>query len=900
MFDDGNNRDYNNENNDAGSRGYLLKRKDFIGVDQEAQSHPNRFYYYRKNFDVEEIIDTCSKKLETDPNNAKALFLRGSSLFKKIQYNEAINDLNEVLSFDPSHIECLYTRGMSYSRIGEQDKAIIDFTSVLDIASDHVNAAFARAACYNAIGQFSRAIEDYNFALSMDKPSKDNKNEKRKLNSYSIDTGENSPNGSVYGTNSNNSPIFSPTLRKSVSWSLKQDNESPTSTISRDTYFGSVITASMNSPMTSSFPFPSDATDDIKRDSPVSERKEMTKTDHSESLKGTSKLAEVCHNKGYDMRKLGDFKGAVENYSKGTEVNTIITIILILLYLALEADPKYFKALFNRGFAYDKLGAYDKAISDYTAAIKIEPDNAYAYYNRGITLDRKGMLVMACDDFTKAIELQPGNADFHHNRAFCLRKLGYMQDAVNDYSISLTISPNHFKALYNRAYCFEKLDQLDDALSDYNNCLTLNPKNAHVILCSRACVYERLGLLSESLADYTQALNIGASPIPALPDRAKVYAKLGRFRNAISDLTAALEVQKDDSSLYFSRAACWKSLEQYEDAIADYTLAISYTKTLLTSSTGSQSSSIAALATYYTNRGYCWRKLEKFKESIEEYTEAINILPDSIRAYNNRAYSYAKLEMYNEAIEDYSSVIAIDPTNSHAYHNRGISLDKIGETDKAITDFTRVLELDSLNSNEQYIGNVQDIQAELMEKVKLSQKQIPKKMNEENSETNSGYNINNVEKWSKEDGNKINQDISNGNRERSIFSNDNINNNIKSPISNVTNSTNITGKSIYQYRYDDIASLSPSQTILGDRFLNGTSTRTNNNLALPVSQTQTSLGTNFDDRVLHRVSSNTRYSSNNSSAINDSPNKFENRKRDEPISSTSYLLKLSQRAANRQ
>jgi len=332
MFDDSNNKDYNNENNDAGSRGYLLKRKDFIGVDQEAQSHPNRFYYYRKNFDVEEIIDTCSKKLETDPNNAKALFLRGSSLFKKRQYNEAINDLNEVLLFDPSHIECLYTRGMSYSRIGEQERAIIDFTSVLDIASDHVNAAFARAACYNAIGQFSRAIEDYNFALSMDKPSKDNKNEKRRLNSYSIDTGENSPSGSVNGTNSNNSPIFSPTLRKSVSWSLKQDNESPINSISRDAYFGSVITASMNSPMTTSFPFPPDVTGDSLGSTEKKRFETVIKTDNSSSLPDAIKLAEVCHNKGYDMRKLGDFKGAVENYSKGT-TNNINTIILILLLL---------------------------------------------------------------------------------------------------------------------------------------------------------------------------------------------------------------------------------------------------------------------------------------------------------------------------------------------------------------------------------------------------------------------------------------------------------------------------------------------------------------------------------------------------------------------------------------
>lgn len=45
-------------------KGFLHKRKDFLAVEEEARSHPNRTYYYRKNFDSEEIIQTCSKKLQ--------------------------------------------------------------------------------------------------------------------------------------------------------------------------------------------------------------------------------------------------------------------------------------------------------------------------------------------------------------------------------------------------------------------------------------------------------------------------------------------------------------------------------------------------------------------------------------------------------------------------------------------------------------------------------------------------------------------------------------------------------------------------------------------------------------------------------------------------------------------
>ena len=51
--------------------------------------------------------------------------------------------------------------------------------------------------------------------------------------------------------------------------------------------------------------------------------------------------AETFHAKGYAARKQSDYKTAIALYTK-----------------ALEIYPYHFKALFNRGFAYDKLGQF--------------------------------------------------------------------------------------------------------------------------------------------------------------------------------------------------------------------------------------------------------------------------------------------------------------------------------------------------------------------------------------------------------------------------------------------------------------------------------------------------------------------------------------------------------------
>jgi Flp pilus assembly protein TadD len=53
---------------------------------------------------------------------------------------------------------------------------------------------------------------------------------------------------------------------------------------------------------------------------------------------GGLSTADEHHARGYALRKAGEFRGAIEEYSA-----------------ALRLDPRHFKALFNRGFSHDKV-----------------------------------------------------------------------------------------------------------------------------------------------------------------------------------------------------------------------------------------------------------------------------------------------------------------------------------------------------------------------------------------------------------------------------------------------------------------------------------------------------------------------------------------------------------------
>ena len=68
------------------------------------------------------------------------------------------------------------------------------------------------------------------------------------------------------------------------------------------------------------------------------------------------------------------------------------------------------------GVAYWKMGDYDKAISCYTEAIRIDPKDAKIYTNRGLAYKGKGDHDKAMADYTEAIGINPRDAKAYNNR----------------------------------------------------------------------------------------------------------------------------------------------------------------------------------------------------------------------------------------------------------------------------------------------------------------------------------------------------------------------------------------------------------------------------------------------------------------------------------------------------
>jgi len=144
-----------------------------------------------------------------------------------------------------------------------------------------------------------------------------------------------------------------------------------------------------------------------------------------------------------------------------------------------ETPPRLAKAYDSRGIAYAKKADYDRAIADFSAAIRLDPNNAGYYSNRGNAYNDKGDHARAIADLNEAIRLDPKFATAYNNRCWARFLMGRdLDQALADCTASLRLSPNQADTINTRGVIQLKLGAYDRAIADFSAAIAMNPKDA--------------------------------------------------------------------------------------------------------------------------------------------------------------------------------------------------------------------------------------------------------------------------------------------------------------------------------------------------------------------------------------------------------------------------------------
>ncbi len=147
----------------------------------------------------------------------------------------------------------------------------------------------------------------------------------------------------------------------------------------------------------------------------------------------------------------GDFDRAISDYTA-----------------AIKADPKRIDSYLKRGLAYREKGKYDQAIADFNRALTLDPDSAGAYLNRGKVRAASGDHAKAIEDFDRAIDLDAGNAGALLHRGIALAKIGENSRAADDFRRVLRVT-NHSDFAEPAKF---HLGLLEENLPDTGNAIT--------------------------------------------------------------------------------------------------------------------------------------------------------------------------------------------------------------------------------------------------------------------------------------------------------------------------------------------------------------------------------------------------------------------------------------------
>ncbi|MBR0820527.1 tetratricopeptide repeat protein [Bradyrhizobium liaoningense] len=229
----------------------------------------------------------------------------------------------------------------------------------------------------------------------------------------------------------------------------------------------------------------------------------------------------------------------------------------------------------QRGYAWswtNLADCVDRALKDYTEAIRLEPKAVGSLLNRSHIYNRRHDYDRAIADVNRAFE--GGLSDYgkrvgYDERGYAYQVKGDIDRAIADYTDSIQLNANNYFALTGRGSAYHAKGDLDRAIADHDQVIALYPKYA-LPYYNRCLVYREKGDLDRVIADCSQAIALYPQYRDAYYYRGYAYQAKGDVDRAIADYDQMIALDPNDSDARSSRANAYLSKSDFRRYIADF------------------------------------------------------------------------------------------------------------------------------------------------------------------------------------------------------------------------------------------------------------------------------------------------------------------------------------------
>jgi tetratricopeptide (TPR) repeat protein len=136
--------------------------------------------------------------------------------------------------------------------------------------------------------------------------------------------------------------------------------------------------------------------------------------------------------------------------------------------------PNLARRYYNRGVSYAAKEDNDRAIADYSEAIRLDPTLYPPLINRGLIYFDNNDYGRAIADFSEAIRLNPKQALGFFNRGYVYAIQADTDRAIADLNEAIRLDSNYAKSFLWRGYVNSNLGNHDAAASDFGRVLVMS------------------------------------------------------------------------------------------------------------------------------------------------------------------------------------------------------------------------------------------------------------------------------------------------------------------------------------------------------------------------------------------------------------------------------------------
>lgn len=237
------------------------------------------------------------------------------------------------------------------------------------------------------------------------------------------------------------------------------------------------------------------------------------------------------YQQGVEKAGASDFQGAIAAFDQ-----------------ALQQNPDWADAYYQRGRAYFKLGHRQQAITDYTRALLSDRQNFAVYYARSLAYLANGQTEAAVEDIKQAILLKPDDAAAYHLLASARQKQSATEKAIASYKKAAELYLDR-QDVANCRRCMEAIRQLQPpqfAATAPAQQQATPPTNLNDFV-QQALDKANQRNYGAALDDLDWAIQLDPGDAKAYASRAKIRADLGDWYNAIVDYRQAAQIFLDQA-----------------------------------------------------------------------------------------------------------------------------------------------------------------------------------------------------------------------------------------------------------------------------------------------------------------------------------------------------------------